>query len=96
MSGSTIDRRTRFLLAVGPHKPAGEKRWVDVPAARGVAAHRDHIVATTCGREVQTTLVTEQDDQVRCPACLAGMTADEYRTRRGQEQDSSEGGERGR
>jgi hypothetical protein len=68
-------RRRRFATRVGPHMQVSEVFTLDVPARPGVAAHRDYLVLTACGREVATTLVTRQDDRVHCPDCLAAMTA---------------------
>lgn len=62
-------RRDRFAAKVGPHKRAGEVRTVDVAAKDGVAAHREFLVSTACGREVPATLSAHQNDRVRCPEC---------------------------
>lgn len=69
-------RRDRFAAKVGPHKRVGEVRIVDVPAAGGVAAHRDFLVRTACDQEVATTLSTHQDARVRCPDCRLVIESD--------------------
>jgi hypothetical protein len=56
-----------------PHKQASEVRTVEVPAKPGVLAHKDFLVTTACGEEMPTTLVTRQDDRVRCERCKAAM-----------------------
>ena len=67
----TSARRLRMRAAIGPHKQVSKVRVVEAPAQPGVAAHRDHLVDTACGREITTTLTTLRDDLVRCPNCLA-------------------------
>jgi hypothetical protein len=75
MTSATEARRQQFAARVGPHKPVSEVVSFDVPAQPGVAAHRDYVVIAACGREVAPTLVTHQDDRVRCPNCLAAMSS---------------------
>jgi hypothetical protein len=56
-----------------PHMQVSEVFTLDVPARPGVAAHRDYLVLTACGREVATTLVTRRDDKVRCVDCKGNL-----------------------
>jgi hypothetical protein len=68
-------RRRRRPLEDIPHKQVSDVRTVDVPAQPGVIAHRDYLVTTACRREMPTTLVTREDDRVRCTACKAATAA---------------------
>jgi len=65
----------RRRLADIPHKRASEIIWTDVPAQNGIGPYRSATVITACGREKPTTLVTQNDDRVRCQGCKAAMTA---------------------
>jgi hypothetical protein len=56
-----------FLLT--PHLQVGATRVVDVPAARGIDAHRSYLASTACGAEVASTLVTRDRERTHCQAC---------------------------
>lgn len=74
-----LDRPRRRLASI-PHKQVGDLRVVDVPAGRGIMAHKDYLASTACGEEIAATLVTTRDEHVRCAACKAAMTAGEFET----------------
>jgi hypothetical protein len=61
----------------GAHKQVSETRQVDVPAQKGVGAHRDFLCVTACGLEVPTTLASPKDEFVRCPDCRTAMAVAE-------------------
>jgi hypothetical protein len=67
-------RRRRPLDDI-PHKRASDVRVVDVPAQHGIVAHKNYLVTTACGQEITTTLVSLDDERVRCAACKAAIAS---------------------